>query len=108
MSESDANKSLADTARMRRLAEFRCAFHLTVHNGVCPECEPPTHDLMEDTQRMDVYDRRRRRDEATTLRERRKPSTVGERQTRNAVEAARDIFADRQQELIEAKLWPQY
>lgn len=106
MSESDANKHLASTARMRRLAEFRCAFHMVAHNGTCPECEPPTRDPLEDTQRMDVYDRRRRQAEAVGKpRERRKPSTVGARQ---AADTARDIFADRQQELIEAKLWPQY
>jgi hypothetical protein len=95
MSERDANKALVDTSRLRALTEP--AFIVTT-----------VHDPLEDTQRMDVYDRRRRRDEATTLRERRKPSTVGERNVRNAAEHARDIFADRQQELIEAKLWPQY
>ena len=91
MSESDANKHLADTARLRVLCDLE-----------------PARDPLEDTQRMDVYDRRRRRTEATTLRERRKPATIGERNVQNAVETARDIFADRQQELIEAKLWPQY
>jgi len=92
MSEHDANRDLAHTARMRALAAI-----------------DPMHDPLEDTQRMPVHERRERAREAVAgPRERRKPSTVGERETRNAVENARDIFADRQQELIEAKLWPQY
>ncbi len=117
MSESDANKHLADTARLRMIDgaafPYRCAFHMVAHDGTCPRCAP-----LEDTQPMPVHERRERMREgqgahegATAKpRERRKPSTVGERRPtdRAAVEAARDIFADRQQELIEAKLWPQY
>lgn len=105
MSESDANKHLSDTARLRTVDgaafPYRCAFHAIAHDGTCPHCDP-----LEDTQRMEVHDRRRRAREAVEgPRERRKPSTVGERQ---AGATARDIFADRQQELIEAGVWPRY
>jgi len=84
---TDAHRALSDTARLRTLAG-------------------DARDPLEDTQRMDVYDRRRRRDEATAQRERRKPETVGER--RAAASHARDIISDRQQELIEAGVWPAY
>lgn len=97
MSESDANRALTNTARIRAL----CLCGDTMSG-----CPAHPRDPLEDTQRMDVHDRRRRLREAVEApRERRKPSTVGERQ---AASTARDIFADRQQELIEAKLWPAY
>lgn len=105
MSESDANRALSDTARLRMIDgaafPYRCAFHMVAHDGTCPKCAP-----LEDTQRMDVHDRRRRLREAVEApRERRKPATVGARQ---AASHARDVFADRQQELIEAGIWPRY
>lgn len=75
MSERDANQHLVDTARMPR--------------GVTLLADP----TLENTQRMDVVDRRERATEAREQmlgaavaddvhrhRERRKPSTVGERQ----------------------------
>lgn len=37
------------------------------------------------------------------VRERRKPATIGERM---AAQTAQDVFAERQQLLIEAGLWP--
>jgi hypothetical protein len=67
MSESDANRDLADTARMRGLATLQ-------------------RDPLEDTQPMPVADRRMRQWDAKALRimsqadearERRKPATVG-------------------------------
>lgn len=103
MSEHDANRALADTARLRALP-----------------------DPLEHTQRMPAHARRLRQVEARLatlgistdaevkaahshiLRERRKPSTVGTRDERTAAEHARDVIADRQQELIEAGIWPQY
>lgn len=86
MSEHDANQHLIDTARMRAAAE--------------PD--------LESTQRMPVCLRRRRATEGAAMvsRERRKPETVGERKA--AVQYARDIIADRQQEMIEAGIWPVY
>lgn len=103
MSESDANRALSDTARLRTLV-------VDWEHPIFPShmnCDP-----LEDTQRMDVHDRRRRaklgaliHEEAVKPRERRKPATVGARQ---AASHARDVFADRQQELIEAGIWPRY
>jgi hypothetical protein len=88
---NDAHRALCDTAKLRTLAT-------------------DARDPLEDTQRMDVRDKRDRRSEAMALqssaRERRKPETVGERQY--AVETARDIFIERQQQLIEAGIWPTY
>lgn len=102
MSESDANKHLSQTARLHALSGFDYS-----------------RDPLEDTQRMEVHDRRRRAREGVAqnglpshpepLRERRKPSTVGERQAEaSAASHARDVFADRQQELIETGIWPVY
>lgn len=106
MSESDANRALTNTARMHAL----CLCGDTMSG-----CPAHPRDPLEDTQRMEVHARRNRQYEALVdhmtgpvsreVRERRKPATVGERQ---AASTARDIFADRQQELIEAKLWPAY
>lgn len=92
MSESDANRDLADTARMRGI-------------------EPLPPDPLEDTQRMDVDARRTRQREATlqsmaqwpglymqvvgrVTRERRKPNTVGERQPGTPQSDARQAVVD--------------
>jgi hypothetical protein len=94
MSEHNANRDLCDTARLRALP-----------------------DPLEDTQRMPVVERRMRQWDAKALRitsqasearERRKPTTVGEREEQYAANLARSIFAERQQRLIEAGVWPVY
>lgn len=84
MSESDANRDLADTARMN--------------------VEALRHDPLENTQRMDVADRRKRAHEGwrakfprdPDTRERRKPSTVGMRapQPDGSVDNARQAVVD--------------
>ena len=93
MSEHDANKALADTARMR-----------------FARCDGTMADPLEATQPMTILARRMTCEEARRLypRERRKPSTVDERETRAAVEVARDVFAARQQQMIEEGIWPVY
>lgn len=101
MSESDANRALSDTARLRVMTDQQLRRSIQFGRDPCPIRDP-----LEDTQRMDVHDRRRRLREAVEApRERRKPATVGARQ---AASHARDVFADRQQELIEAGIWPRY
>lgn len=68
MSEHDANRGLADTARLN--------------------VEALRHDPMEDTQRMPICHRRDRAWEGNMMhaetRERRKPSTVGQREPKLA------------------------
>ena len=83
MSEHDAHRALTDTARLRMLP-----------------------DPLEDTQRMDVADRRKRQEQALMQhyclldtdqpRERRKPATVGERQRLASTdpEGHRQAFVD--------------
>lgn len=85
--ERKAHHDIADTARLRAMS---------------PVSDTSADDPLEQTQVMDTADRRARASEGA--RERRKPLTRGERAA--ALNHARDIFADRQEELIEAGVWP--
>jgi hypothetical protein len=93
MSESNANRDLADTARMRGLDALR-------------------DDPLEDTQRLGVTMRRSRSHEAECMnkgwepRERRKLSTVGARAPETMT--ARDVVSERDQSAIESGVWPRY
>lgn len=118
MSEHTANKALSETARLRSLAlvefddlERTQPLPVIVRRERQAEASGMYRTITPDT--LTALDAARARAAAVptlvdVVRERRKPSTVGTREERTAAQCARDVFADRQQELIEAGVWPVY
>lgn len=131
MSERDANQYLVDTARMRGLVPATDDLESTQRMPLCKRRERMDEAWVSYSQQMHREhplgmmqyftqgpevprivpsrwgtDGEARRAHYAAVRERRKPETVGERKA--AVQYARDIIADRQQELIEAGVWPSY
>jgi hypothetical protein len=82
--EKCANNALSETARMRAMSTINAA---------------------DDAQMMSFDELRYRCREAARMS---RVAPVGTRDERNAAEQARDVFAERQQQLIEMGLWPGY